>query len=124
MIDALEQPNCAVRRMLEIFLAYGMQHVYVVYNAPDILRLAVITWTTVDGNVNVQAISVCEFGGNEDEVDGSSAKPTLSTFIIREDKAKPQCIKGDLKESDEITVADERLKYDPDNYEAEWISIK
>lgn len=121
IIDAVEQPNCAVRRMLELFLVFGMQHVYVVYNAPDIFRLAVITWATVGGDVSVQAISVCEYGGNEDLKDRSFTKPKLSTYTIREDKAKPHC---DLKELEELPVMDERIRDDPDNYEAEWIAIK
>lgn len=121
IIEALEQPNCAVRRMLELFLAYGMQHVYVVYNAPDISHLAVITWSPVAGDISIQTISVCEYGDNEDEDD---AKLKLSTYAIREDKAKDQCISGDSMELDELKVADEQNIEDPDNYEAEWIAIK
>lgn len=121
IIDALEQPKCAVRRMLELFLAYGMQHVYVVYDAADIFRLAVITWAPVDGNVSVQAISVCEYG---DEVDGSSVKLQFSTYVIQEDRAKPQCDSDNLSQMEELTVAVESIIEDPDNYEAEWIAIK
>lgn len=116
LIDALKQPTCDVRRMLELFLAYGMQHVYVVYDAPDIFRLAVITWTPVAGDVNVQAISVCEYDGNEDEDNGAFAKLKLSTYIIREESAKPKCNSGVLLELDELREVNERIREDPDNY--------
>lgn len=85
VIDAVEQPNCAVRRMLELFLAYGMQHVFVVYDAPNINRLAVITWEPVGGDVSVQAIRVCEYDRISDKEGWNSAKLKFSTYVIRED---------------------------------------
>lgn len=120
MVNALERPKCAVRRMLELFLAYGMQYVYVVYDAPDIFRMAVITWVpVVDSYVSVQTISVCEYGTDVDE-DDDGAKLQLYTYRIREDTPKQQCDSASLMQ---WTVADESIT-DAANYEAEWIAIK